>query len=257
MTISLENSVRRHSDVVNACAKPHWLRSALLAILAASAWVGYSWAGESAAEVETLKDKRAPGILQEETKDVLPQGVPLRKVYAKGIELTKKWEGWVPKRYNDAVGFCTVGYGHLLKKKRCDGTGNEVEFLNGITKERGEELLIRDMAGAQITVQLAAPTGLTDSQFAALVDFTFNVGGANFKNSTLLTVIKQNRLDRVPSQLRRWTRAAGVELQGLRNRREDEIKVFFDGQPIPRPAPIPGEDLSPLNVNVPGEKLSD
>jgi GH24 family phage-related lysozyme (muramidase) len=203
--------------------------------------------------VEELKDKLPPGILLEESRDVLPQGLPLRKVYRKGIELTKKWEGWVPNRYNDAVGYCTVGYGHLLKKARCDGTGTEVEFLNGISEKRGEELLIEDMKKAQIAVQMAAPKDLTDGQFAALVDFTFNVGAGNFKNSTLLKVVKSKQLDRVPEQLRRWTKAAGVELNGLKNRREDEIKVFFDGQPIPRPVPIPGEDLSPLDISVKSE----
>ncbi|MBB4576839.1 GH24 family phage-related lysozyme (muramidase) [Rhizobium lentis] len=133
--------------------------------------------------VEQLGDKSAPGILLEDTKAVLPQGVALRKVYRKGIELTKQWEGWVPRRYNDAAGFCTVGYGHLLKKSLCDGTGNEVKFLNAISEQRGEELLVQDMMKAQIAVQLAAPKDLTDGQFAALVDFTFNAGGGNLKKS--------------------------------------------------------------------------
>ncbi|MES0139393.1 lysozyme [Mesorhizobium sp. M0016] len=226
-----------------------WSRGVLLALCATFAAASYSRADEP---VEDLKDKRAPGILQEDTRDVLPQGVVLRKVYRPGIEMTKKWEGWVPKRYNDAVGYCTVGYGHLLKKQRCDGTGNEQEFLNGISAKRGEELLIEDMAKAQITVQLAVPKDLDDGQFAALVDFTFNVGGANFKKSTLLAVVKRKQFERVPEQFGRWTRAAGVELKGLKNRRDDEIKVFFDGHPIPKPAPIPGEDLSPLDVDIPG-----
>lgn len=220
-------------------------------LLALGVMAGSALEARADEAVETLKDKLPPGILLEENKDVLPQGVELRKVYRPGIELTKKWEGWVPKRYNDAVGFCTVGYGHLLKKKNCDGTGNEVEFLKGISKERGEELLIEDMAKAQITVQLAVPKDLDDGAYAAMVDFTFNVGGSNFKNSTLLTVVKKKQFDRVPEQLLRWTKAAGVELVGLKNRRQDEIKVFFDGKPIPRPAPIPGEDLSPLNIDVP------
>ncbi|MBY3297650.1 lysozyme [Rhizobium laguerreae] len=201
-------------------------------------------------DVETLKDKQAPGILQEETKDVLPLGLKLRPVYKKGVELTKTGEGWVPKRYNDAAGYCTVGYGHLLKKSKCDGTGNEVEFLNGISLKRGEELLIEDMASAQITVQLAAPKDLSDGQFASLVDFTFNVGGANFKGSTLLKVVKQKHFDRVPEQFLRWTKAGGKDLPGLKNRRNAEIKIFFDGQPIPKATPIPGEDLSPLDIDI-------
>lgn len=224
-----------------------WSRAVLLALCMTAVSAAHV---DAAQTVKTLKDKHAPGILLEDTRDVLPQGVKLRKVYQPGVKLTKKWEGWIPKRYNDAVGYCTVGYGHLLKKKNCDGTGNEVEFLKGISKKRGEELLIEDMAKAQITVELAVPKDIDDGAYAALVDFTFNVGSNNFKNSTLLTVVKKKQFDRVPEQLLRWTRAAGVELTGLKKRRQDEIKVFFDGKPVPRPAPIPGEDLSPLNIDV-------
>lgn len=231
-----------------------WSQAVLLALCVTTVSIAHVQAGQA---VKTLKDKHAPGILLEDTKDVLPQGVELRKVYRPGIELTKKWEGWVPKRYNDAVGYCTVGYGHLLKKKNCDGTGNEVEFLKGISKKRGEDLLIEDMSKAQITVQLAVPKDIDDGAYAALVDFTFNVGGNNFKTSTLLAVVKKKQFDRVPEQLLRWTRAAGVELVGLKNRRKDEIKVFFDGKPVPKPAPIPGEDLSPLNIDVVAEKTAN
>ncbi|UIK20668.1 lysozyme [Rhizobium leguminosarum] len=201
-------------------------------------------------EVKTLKNKFAPGILLEGTRDVLPQGAKLRPVFQKGIDVTKKGEGWVPNRYNDAAGYCTVGYGHLLKKSKCDGTGNEVEFLKGISLNRGEELLIEDMRSAQITVQLTAPEDLDDGEYASLVDFTFNVGGANFKNSTLLKVVKQKHFERVPEQFNRWTKAGGKEIKGLKNRRTAEIKLFFDGKPIPKPAPIPGEDLSPLDIGV-------
>ncbi len=66
--------------------------------------------------------------------------------------------------------------------------------------------------------------------------------------------VKKKQFDHVPGQLLRWTRAAGVELAGLKKRRQDEIKVFFDGKPAPKPAPIPGDDLSPLNIDVVAEK---
>lgn len=249
MTVFKKDQLDRHGFM-----RTPWAGAVLLALCSTAVSIAHVQAGQA---VETLKGKHAPGILLEETRDVLPQGVELRKVYRPGIELTKKWEGWVPKRYNDAVGYCTVGYGHLLKKKNCDGTGNEVEFLKGISKKRGEELLIEDMAKAQITVQLAVPKDIDDGAYAAIVDFTFNVGGNNFKNSTLLAVVKKKQFDRVPEQFLRWTRAAGVELAGLKKRRQDEIRIFFDGKPVPRPAPIPGEDLSPLNIDVVAEKAAN
>ncbi|MGF9764822.1 lysozyme [Microvirga sp. 0TCS3.31] len=187
-------------------------------------------------------------ILEGAQRAVLPQGVQLRPVYKKGISLTKVSEGWVPRRYNDSAGYCTVGYGHLLKKARCDGTGPEVEFLNGITEPRGEDLLVDDIEQAQITVILAVKRQLTEGQYAALCDFTFNVGGANFRNSTLLKVVNAGQFDRVPSQFERWTLAGGKEWPGLVTRRQREIEIFFDGQQVTRAVPQPGEDLSPVDV---------
>lgn len=202
----------------------------------------------------TLLDKRVPGILLETTRVELPAGVAIRPVYEKGLSFTKQAEGWVPTLYNDPAGFCTIGYGHLVKKSRCNGS-EPPDFRDGFTEAEGERWLIKDMAAAQKTAMLQTmlhvkKVDLTDGQFAALCDFAFNVGGANFKNSTLLKKIREKKFDQVPAQFRRWILADGKELRGLRNRREGEIKLFFDGQQIPRAAPEPGEDLSPLDISV-------
>ncbi|MEJ6004754.1 lysozyme [Paucibacter sp. AS339] len=124
------------------------------------------------------------------------------------MKLTKDSEGWSAKLYDDAAGYCTIGYGHLIKKARCDGSELS-EFLRGITKLRGAEILAKDMRLAEITVMLEVVPQLSDNQYAAIVDFVFNVGGLNFRTSTLLKRLNESRFDDVPAQLGRWTMANG------------------------------------------------
>jgi GH24 family phage-related lysozyme (muramidase) len=158
---------------------------------------------------------------------------PLRPVVAKGIALTKSSEGWVDQRYNDAVGYCTIGYGHLIKKARCDGT-EPAQFLQKISDAQGTTLLVDDMRWAQITVTSVVTVPLTDLQYAALADFVFNVGANNFKTSTLLRVINEQHFAQVPYQLGRWKMAGGKVLPGLEQRRQGEIDLFFEGQTVPK-----------------------
>lgn len=189
-----------------------------------------------------------PGeLLNPEGRVLLPQGVILRSVYSPGIAVTKLSEKWVPHLYNDAVFYCTIGYGHLIKKTSCDGT-EPAEFLHGLTKIRGEEILVEDMRSSQYSVMTVVKVPLTDGQFAALTDFVFNVGNANFRTSTLLQVVNANQEDRVPTQFRRWVLAKGKPLPGLKVRRDREIALFFDGIPKMRAVPQPGEDLSPVDI---------
>ena len=71
-------------------------------------------------------------------------------------------------------------------------------------------------------------------QFDALVSFSFNVGVSAFKNSTLLSVLNEGKYDEVPGQLGRWVFSGGHKVQGLVNRRENEVKLWngeFEEQP--------------------------
>ena len=193
-------------------------------------------------------DRLTPGIfLEPMERAALPAGVGLRKVYAQGLDLTKASEGFVSNLYNDAAGYCTIAYGHLIKLASCDGSEPE-EFRQGVSEFRGTELLRDDMGRAELSVMTTVEADLTDGQYAALCDFVYNVGGGNFKRSTLLKVVNNGEFDRVPFQFRRWVKAGGRELSGLKTRREREIHLFFEGIGIPRVAPPEYEELSPVDI---------
>lgn len=70
---------------------------------------------------------------------------------------------------------------------------------------------------------------LTQSELDALVSFVFNIGNRAFRDSTLLRELNAGRRDRVPAEMRRWNRTGGRVSEGLRRRREDEIRLFVHG----------------------------
>jgi lysozyme len=158
-----------------------------------------------------------------------------------GLELTKRSEGFRSHLYDDAVKYCTIAYGHLVKKAPCDGT-ESADFRRGLSMEQGTHLLTHDMDRVRQSVTALVQVEMSDGQYGALCDFFFNVGGTNFSKSTLLRVInsKQNdripmqfKNDRIPMQFRRWIIADGKALDALRSRREKEITLFFEGLPVP------------------------
>jgi lysozyme len=62
------------------------------------------------------------------------------------------------------------------------------------------------------------------------VSFTFNVGAAAFKGSTLLRLLNAGKTAEAGEQFARWTKAAGRELPGLVKRRRSENELFKSGK---------------------------
>ena len=96
-----------------------------------------------------------------------------------------------------------------------------------ITKEQAEAFLRQDIAAVENVVN-AECLNLRQCQFDALVSFVFNVGGGNFRRSTLLKKIKANPDDNsIMDEFLRWVYAKGVVLPGLQKRRLAEMKLYF------------------------------
>lgn len=148
-----------------------------------------------------------------------------------GLELLKQWEGFKLNVYNDSAGLPTIGVGHLItQSERSSGdiviNGVAVPYAGGLTQQQVLDLLSQDVKPAEQSVNNGVKVPLDQNQFDALVSFTFNVGGGAFAGSTLLKVLNQQQYTEVPNQLLRWTKAGGKVVQGLVNRRENEIKLW-------------------------------
>ena len=148
-----------------------------------------------------------------------------------GLELLEQWEGFKTTVYKDSAGLPTIGVGHLLTKSELSSgkitiNGVPVSYENGLTEQQVTDLLAQDVQPAAAAVNNNVKVPLDQNQFDALVSFTFNVGIGAFTSSTLLKVLNQGQYDEVPTQLLRWTRAGGQVVQGLVNRRNNEIKLW-------------------------------
>ncbi|MFL6212708.1 MAG: lysozyme [Blastocatellia bacterium] len=150
---------------------------------------------------------------------------------AHGLTLLEQWEGFKLKLYKDSAGLPTIGVGHLLTKSELTSgkiiiNGVPVKYADGLTEQQVTDLLAQDVKPASAAVTKNVKVPLNQNQFDALVSFSFNVGIAAFTGSTLLKVLNQKQYDDVPAQLLRWTRAGGKVVQGLVNRRNNEIKLW-------------------------------
>ena len=149
----------------------------------------------------------------------------------KGLDLLAQWEGIELKMYKDVAGLPTIGVGHLLTQDELSSgkiliQDQVVRYANGLTKEQVMHLLAGDVENVEKFVTGQVQVNLKPHQFDALVSFTFNVGKGAFKNSTLLKVLNNGRYDEVPNQLARWVYAGGRKIQGLINRRNNEINLW-------------------------------
>ncbi|MDQ0728439.1 lysozyme [Microbacterium sp. W4I20] len=146
-------------------------------------------------------------------------------ISSKGLDFIAGWEGFRARLYNDALGHCTIGFGHLVHRGGCSGA-EPPGFKDGITRAEGIALLRADSQIAVRAVNAGVHVPLTQHKFDALVSFTFNVGTGAFQGSTLLRVVNEGRHADVPAQLSRWTNKG---LPGLVNRRRAESNLYVHG----------------------------
>lgn len=137
-----------------------------------------------------------------------------------GLNLTEESEGLRLTAYPDpGTGGApwTIGWGH---------TGPDVQEGLIIDRERAEALLKHDMCKAEAAVKNLVTVPLTQHQYDALVDFTFNCGSGNLQHSTLLRMVNTGNMDGADVEFKKWNMSGGRVLAGLTARREKEAALF-------------------------------
>jgi lysozyme len=149
-----------------------------------------------------------------------------------GCSLLTEWEGFKTSAYIDVAGVLTIGVGHALTAAEKDAgalniNGAPVPYTSGITRDQVQALLACDLVKFESALNDAIATDLKQNQFDALVAFCYNIGIGGFRSSSALKDINNNNLDAVPDDLRKWDRVHGAVVQGLVNRRENEVKLWL------------------------------
>lgn len=144
------------------------------------------------------------------------------------IDLAKRFEGFERKvkrvtqitaiPYVCPAGFWTIGYGHL-----CDAVHPP------ITEIEAEVYLVHDLQTAMAATLRYCPVLATEPEgrFAAIADFTFNLGAGRLQTSTLRRRINQRDWIAAGQELRRWVYGGGRVLPGLAARREAEVRLLL------------------------------
>lgn len=120
------------------------------------------------------------------------------------------------------AGYPTQGFGLLVKDLN----------VPPITKAEAERRLflalpkyVQDTIALCPRLPLAGPYAV-----AAIADFTFNLGVARLRGSTLRRKINAGDWAAVPAELRKWVWGGGQKLPGLIARREAEINLLKQGK---------------------------
>jgi lysozyme len=141
------------------------------------------------------------------------------------LSIAMPFEGFEPNPYPDpgtGAEPWAIGFGSTH-----DGSDQPVTPQTpAISYSDACDLAMRDMYRAfqAIAGDIAAP--LTMHEIAAVMDFVYNVGAGNFKNSTLLRLINAKQYALAAAQFERWDEAGGKVMAGLLRRRLTEERMF-------------------------------
>lgn len=148
----------------------------------------------------------------------------MMKLGITGLELIKKYEGFIGEPYMCPAGVPTIGYGATYYPGGQEVTMND----DPISQERAEDLLRDMVVRYEKGVNRYVKFVLNQNQFDALVSFAYNLGLGALQRSTLLKKINVDPCDEtITSEFKKWVRANGKILKGLQRRRAEEAELYF------------------------------
>lgn len=136
-------------------------------------------------------------------------------VSTKGIEMIKEFEGLRLHAYKaiPQEKYYTIGYGHY---------GPDVKPDMTITETGAEILLQKDLNKCKIAVN-KLKRKFNQNQYDALCSFTHNCGVGSLNK-----LCKPERdFQQIADSMLLYTKASGIELKGLKRRREAERELFL------------------------------
>lgn len=158
-------------------------------------------------------------------------------VSKKGLSFITSFEGYRAECYDDAVGNCTIGVGHLVHKGKT--TTKDRKKWGTLTRDEALTLLARDAGPVVNSVNQNIKVELTQPQFDALVSLGFNAGVGAVLNLAPVVNSKPKKWNlvkilawrsRVKVDFMTWDHASGKVLLGLQRRRAAEACLFTTGK---------------------------
>jgi lysozyme len=146
------------------------------------------------------------------------------RVSDEGIKLIKHFEGVHKKPYICPAGYWTVGVGHLISRD----AELPIEWDRVLSPGEIDDLLRKDLRRFELGVlRLLGTVQPSQSEFDALVSFSFNLGLGCFQRSTVRSAFIRGDKKRSGEVLLKYRRAGGKILQGLVRRRQAELALLM------------------------------
>ncbi len=124
------------------------------------------------------------------------------------------YEGYSPTAIIPVKGDVpTVGFGTTSGVKM----GDTIDPVTAVSRA------LDDVGSAEKTVEDCVKVPLHQSEYDALISFTYNIGGRAFCSSTLVRKLNEGDYDGACEELKRWVYVKGRKVKGLENRREKEF----------------------------------
>ena len=149
-------------------------------------------------------------------------------VSQRGIDLIKRYEGFISHAYLCPADRYTIGWGHIKDVKKGDV----------VTEAQAENLLKQDLKLFESKLNYSIEqdhVNLNQNQFDACISFIFNLGFSAFIFSTLYKKLKAGDFDGASDEFLKWvyiTKTVNGEkvklrLKGLEQRRKAERDLFL------------------------------
>jgi lysozyme len=155
------------------------------------------------------------------------------KVSDKAVSMIKHHEGVRQKAYRCPANLWTIGVGHVLYPEQARLKMEDrmlvplrPEDNRTFTMEEVDAILKSDLARFERGVLRYCPVYLTQSQFDALVSFSFNLGLGVLQRSTLRQKILRKDGEGAAKEILRYDKVGGRPLKGLTRRRQAEYNLF-------------------------------
>ena len=146
------------------------------------------------------------------------------KLDNRGYLMICEFEGFSSKPYLCPAKLATIGFGNTFYRD-----GKKVTMVDKeITKAEAFDMFkdIADKFAKKVSSCVKTP--INQNKFNSLVSFAYNVGVANFMNSTLLKRVNANHNDPdIRTQFLRWDKVGTKKLSGLTKRRIYEADNYF------------------------------
>jgi lysozyme len=148
----------------------------------------------------------------------------MRKLNNSGYLLITEFEGYSAKPYLCSAKVPTIGYGNTYYTD-----GKRVTMLDKeINKQQAFEMfkVIADRFASKVSNLVKTP--LNQNQFNSCVSLAYNIGMANFMNSTLLKLVNKNHNDiLIGLEFKKWNKVNKKVVAGLTRRRNYESDIYF------------------------------